>query len=64
MLFELASALSPSGFNSMKLLLGPKMNSLVSVGLKVCVKVNTPLRPGRGKETGANGKFNSLAKLP
>ena len=30
----------------MKLLLGLKMNSLVSVGLKVCVKENTPLWPG------------------
>ena len=48
----------------MKLLLGPKMNSLVSVGLNVCVKVNTPLRPGRGNEIGASGKLRVLAKLP
>ena len=58
------SALSSAGRRSMKLLLGPKMNSLVSVGLKLCVKESTPLRPGRGKEIGESGKFKSLAKLP
>src|SRR5690242_13683231 len=60
----LARALSSPGRRSLKLLLGPKMNSLVSVGLKVCVNDNTPLRPGRGNEIGESGKFRVLAKLP
>ena len=60
----LASAPSSDGRRSIVFLLGPKMNSLTRVGLKVWVSVSTPFRPGRGNEIGESGKLRSLAKLP
>jgi hypothetical protein len=54
MLFAEASALSVLGFSSIKLLDGPKMNSLVKVALKVCVSQDAAAA-GRGNEIGEKG---------